>query len=433
MSSRVEFACTACKLLVWPEVYCSQVLGARLGVALRWRDEAAEADVAAADGGAAALAAAGAREVAGPLEVQAMLCPAMNPAASAPAGEPGSREDAAGSVLSGGPSVGKEGAGDAWAAFAAISPARVHLSGAEVAAAAAVAGGAAAEAERGFCQALPARAWPQNPATNPSEGGLPAAGLHAWLAEILLESRTLQVSYASGGSAAALVSTAAPPAFLSSPTAAAAACLPCRDGAQLLLACDCVAVAAAAAGPPDTPAPGDRIVVAATLAQAGVWAGTQLGASAAAVDLGFSFLPGLPRNATRQGQHSSGSAAKPGGVLPGGAPPPPVRVRGPEAEPSGELGQVACPRSADGPPQLLAAGAAALARGACRPALLGSPVCLLVGAAAGRVDRGGNGGGGAQGGAATRVAVSMESVSGALDAEHLQALVRRARGVMSVL
>lgn len=407
---------------------CSQVLGARLGVALRWRDEVAEADAASADGSAAALSLAGAREVAGPLEVQAMLCAAARAPASAAAGEPGLRADAAGSVLSGDAAAGEQGGGDAWAAFAAMGPARVHLSGAEVAAAAAVAGGAAAEAERGFCQALPARTWPQNPAANPGEAGLPAAGSHAWLAEILLETRTLQVTYASGGSAAALVSTPPPAAFLSSPTAAAAACLSCRDGAQLLLACDSVTVAAAAAGPPDPPALGDRIVLAATLAQAGLWAGARLGATAAAVDLGIGFLPGLPRKATRQGLHSSGCAAAPGGVLPGAALPPPVRARGPGAEPSGAADQGACPRSTDGPPQLLAAGAVALARGACRPALVASPVCLLLGAADSGAGARGSGGGRAEGGAAARVAVSVESVSGALGAQHLQALVRKARG-----
>ena len=405
------------------------MLGARLGVALRWHDEVAEADAAAADGSAAALAAVGAREVAGPLEVQAMLCTAAHSPASAASGESGLHAHAAGTVR-GGAAAGEEGGGDAWAAFAAVGPARLHLSGAEVAAAAAVAGGAAAEAERGFCQALPARAWPQNPAKNPDEGGLPAAGSHAWLAEVLLETRTLQVSYASGGSAAALVSTPPPPAFLSSPTAAAAACLPCRNGAQLLLACDSVAVAAAAAGPPGTPASGDRLVLAATLAQAGVWGGPRLGAVAAAVDLGFGFLPG---KATRQGLHLSGCAAAPGGELPGDAPPPPVRARGPGAEPSGVSHLDAWPTSADGPPQLLAAGAAALARGACRPALLASPVCLLVGAAGGGAGAGGSSGVGAEGGAAARVAVSVESVSGALGAQHLQALVRKARAAISVL
>ncbi|KAK9844032.1 hypothetical protein WJX81_002459 [Elliptochloris bilobata] len=49
------------------------VLGVRLGVALRWRSNSHEVGAAAADDSAAALAAAGAREVAGPLELQAML------------------------------------------------------------------------------------------------------------------------------------------------------------------------------------------------------------------------------------------------------------------------------------------------------------------------------------------------------------------------
>ena len=409
------------------------MLGARLGVALRWRDEVAEADAATADGSAAALAAVGAREVAGPLEVQAMLCAAARSPLTAAPGDPGLRASAAGPVPSGGAGAGGEGGGDAWAAFAAMGPARVHMSGADVAAAVAVAGGAAAEAERGFCQALPARTWPQNPATNPSEGGLPAAGSHAWLAEVLLETRTLQVSYASGGSAAALVSTPAPPAFLSSPTAAAAACLPCRDGAQLLLACDSVAVAAAAAGPPDPPALGDRVVLAATLAQAGMWVGPQVGAAAAAVDVGFGCLPGLPRTATRQDVQSLGCATVPGVATPGGAVPPPMRVRGPGAEPLGAVYDGASLRSANGPLQLLAAGAAALGRGACRPALVASPVCVLVGPAAGEDGARGSGGGWAEGGAAACVAVSVESVSGALDAQHLQALVRKAIAVMSVL
>jgi len=289
-----------------------QVLGVRLGVALRWREHAPDAASAAARDGASAeaLADVGAREVAGPLEAQAMLCaegacgdppPALSPhppaacagpvpgaCTSAPpeAAAPGGGEaeppaPGAGADAAAAGQAAQEATGPPWALYAVLGPARAHLSGAEVAAAAAVAGGASAEASRRLVAALPPRAWPaESPGARRAlkergDAGGAGACEQAWLAEVAIKTSTLTLAFAPGGAAAAAASMPPPPGLSCSPTAAA--CLGCRGSAFLLVACEALTVAAAAARTPGHPDDG-AAALAASLAQPGLW--SALGAPA---------------------------------------------------------------------------------------------------------------------------------------------------------
>lgn len=521
---------------MWP----AQALGVRLGVALRWSEAGAGPGAAGADGGGSAdlLAAAGAREVAGPMELQAMLCSAAVPGeagAGGPGGTGGSEAGGLGAAEVGGPGAAgsgepgpepasphgrREGKGAAardappladpassraeplapgaeapvlaadrrehrgaeaaaaldasgsdgsaarqgsWALFAAVSPARLHLSGAEAAALAAVAGGAGAEAERRLRGPFPARAMPMScPSEGLGQGARAGSGHGArapWLAEVAVETGVLRLTYAPGGSAAALASTPPPAAFLSLPAAAANAFLGRRGGCALLVSCNTLAVAAAAnPGTPENLALGGGTAVVASLAAASLWAGPQLGAAAAAADFSCGALPATspgnpaPDSADPNDWHAHpDSTARPDAAQaaptlagsgeascaqlqppaqgeqrqdaagPGSSSIPTllrVRTGSREGSPRPHVGPMV-----PAPPRLLAGGAAALLQGPCQPALLASPVCLLVEAAEPGESGGGGGGQPAAGGAAC-VAVSVESVSGALSARHLQALVR---------
>jgi len=455
-----------------------QVLGVRLGVALRWREHAPDAASAAARDGASAeaLADVGAREVAGPLEAQAMLCaegacgdppPALSPhppaacagpvpgartsappEAAAPGGgeaeppAPGAGADAAAAGQ-----AAQEATGPPWALYAVLGPARAHLSGAEVAAAAAVAGGASAEASRRLVAALPPRAWPaESPGARRAlkergDAGGAGACEQAWLAEVAIKTSTLTLAFAPGGAAAAAASMPPPPGLSCSPTAAA--CLGCRGSAFLLVACEALTVAAAAARTPGHPDDG-AAALAASLAQPGLWVGPgRTGAAAAAADLGMCSLPPLDVGGTPDQRASQGAACA--------APAPEPRAASPseQAQPSAWAedqasgggarseglapirtasgrGNAHAPPPCESPgwgspaaPGRLAGGARALAQGPCAPALLGSPACLLLEAAGSEGE--GNGGAGAS---AARLSLSVGSVSGLLNAAHLRALVR---------
>jgi hypothetical protein len=460
-----------------------QVLGVRLGVVLRWREPAPDAASAAARDGASAeaLADVGAREVAGPLEAQAMLCaegacggpgPALSPrppAACADAGPvPGARTSAPPEAAAPGggeaepppaPGAGagaaaagrapQEATGVPWALYAVLGPARAHLSGAEVAAAAAVAGGASAEAARRLAAALPARAWPAgSPGARRALGERGDAGgagacEQAWLAEVAVETSMLTLAFAPGGAAAAAASVPPPPGLSCSP--AAAACLGCRGSASLLVASEVLAVAAAAARTPGRSGDG-AAVLAASLAQPGLWVGPGgTGAAAAAADLGVCSLPPLdawgapdqraplaaacaapapesraaPPNELARPSAGVEDQASAGGARAEGL--APIRTGsgrgGAHAQPSCESPGWEMPAA----PRLLVAGARALVQGPCAPALLASPVCLLSEAAR---SAGVGGGGTGAGASAARLSLSVGSVSGLLDAAHLRALVR---------
>lgn len=459
---------------------CPQVLGVRLGIALRWCDALRTSGGAGAeDGGEDALAAVGARQVGDPLELQAMLCgtepglglgcttdAAPGPAVECPAG--GARRDDPAAAPRGGPSPlrmsaaemgaaadeqagareeGKSGR-QAWVLFAAASSARVHMNGAEVAAAAAVMAGAAAEASRWQLRApLPPRAWPAGP---PGEGpgrgrgdrgrGIPEQ--LPWLAELAVETGVLALTYAPGQAAADLTLTPSPPAFLGTmPAAAPSVESACRACSSLLVGCDAMTLAAAAASVPDAGGSAvggaevraGSVIVAATLAQPSLWAGVRLGAAAAAVDLGVVTVPAplaaacaVPAADGGQGTHTKAPPPEQLPLLVGehARSPPPVRVAGsrdgPAGEPRGGYG-LCMAEGVPAAPGLLAAGAESVMRSICKPALLASPVCLLVrsdapaGAAA-------SGTAGAAAGAQS-VALSVGAVSGALDAGRLRALV----------
>ncbi len=447
-----------------------QVLGVRLGVALRWREHAPDAASAAARDGASAeaLADVGAREVAGPLEAQAMLCaegacgdppPALSPhppaacagpvpgaCTSAPpeAAAPGGGEaeppaPGAGADAAAAGQAAQEATGPPWALYAVLGPARAHLSGAEVAAAAAVAGGASAEASRRLVAALPPRAWPaESPGARRAlkergDAGGAGACEQAWLAEVAIKTSTLTLAFAPGGAAAAAASMPPPPGLSCSPTAAA--CLGCRGSAFLLVACEALTVAAAAARTPGHPDDG-AAALAASLAQPGLWVGPgRTGAAAAAADLGMCSLPPLDVGGTPDQRASLVAACAAPAPEPRAAPPSEparptaggVRSEGlaPIRTASGRDSAHAQPRceslgwDMSAAPRLLAGGARALTQGPCAPALLGSPVCLLLEAASSEGE--GHGGAGAS---AARLSLSVGSVSGLLDAAHLRALVR---------
>lgn len=452
----------------------------RLGVALRWCDAPRTSGGAGAeDGGEFALAAVGARQVGDPLELQAMLCgtepglalgcatdAAPGPAAECPAG--GARRDDSAAALRGGLSFLRMPAGElgaaadkqagareegkcgrqAWVLFAAASSARMHMHGAEVAAAAAVMASAAAEASRWQLRApLPPRAWPAGPpgggpGPGRGDGGRRVPEQLPWLTELAVETGVLALTYAPGQAAVDLTLTPSPPAFLGAMPAAAPFVEPaCRACSSLLVGCDAVTLAAAAASVSDAGGSAvggagvraGSVVVAATLAQPSLWAGVRLGAAAAAVDLGVAMVPAplaaacaVPAADGGQGTHTK---APPPEQLPllGGEHariPPTVRVAGSRDRPAGE------PRGGHGlrmvegipaAPGLLAAGAESVMRGICKPALLASPVCLLVQSdAPAGADASGTAGTAA---GAQSVALSVGTVSGALDAGRLRALV----------